>query len=128
MQNHRNYTKWRRTMSSLQPEAGAPLQTTLLVARGAEWRRHSAWLDEGCIRFKPLAGTATKLGLNSETRVAFEDIEKMLLAAPEFGFNLVTASETHRFRADDKATFFLWIDTLQHTLPQLRSSLVPATI
>ena len=129
VQNHRNYTKWRRTMSSLQPEAGAPLRTALLVGRGTEWRQHIAWLDEGCMRFKPVAGTAAKLGLASETSVAFGDIEKILLAAPsEFGFNLVTTSGTHRFRADDKAAFFLWIDTLQHKLPPPPSSLVSATL
>ena len=129
VQNHRNYTKWRRTMSSLQPEAGAPLRTALLVGRGAEWRRHIAWLDEGCMRFKPVAGTAAKLGLASETSVAFGDIEKILLAAPsEFGFNLVTTSGTHWFRADDKASFFLWIDTLQHKLPPPPSFLVSATL
>ena len=47
----------------LQPEAGAPLRTALLVGRGTEWRQHIAWLDEGCMRFKPVAGTAATLGL-----------------------------------------------------------------
>lgn len=128
VQSHRNYTKWRRTMSSLRPDADAPLQSELLVGSGAEWRRHRAWLDEGRMRFKPLAGSAALLGLG-ETAVAYGDIEKIVLGAPaEFGFDLVTPSGTHKFRAIDKASFFLWIDALQHKLPRPASSLVSATV
>ena len=89
--DHRNYTKWRRTMSSLRPDADAPLQSELLVGSGASGGG-TARLTQGRMRFNRSAGSAALLGLG-ETAVAYGDIEKIVPA--EFGFDLVTPSGTH---------------------------------
>ena len=46
-----------------------------------------------------------------------------------FSFELVTAGGTHAFRAQDRASFFLWIDTLQQLqAPRRAPSLVSAKV
>jgi len=58
----------------------------------------------------------------AETKVALGDGAKLRTPAADagsFGFELVTAAATHAFRAPDRASYFLWVDTLQQQLATL---------